>query len=76
MEPDSPNKTSLLSERAQQLQKLFDEKTLDLFVKECEQLRQEGVDLKQMSSAHKLDYDMEEQYHSMKRVMAESQKLL
>ena len=36
MEPDSPQKEEpALADRARQLQKLFDEKVLDLFVKEC-----------------------------------------
>jgi hypothetical protein len=35
-----------------------------------------GINLRELSQYHKIEYNMEEQYHSMKRVLAESDRLI
>ena len=59
-------------DQAKKLQQLFDEKVLDRFIDQCESLIKNGVNLQEYSSFYKLDYNMEEQYHSMKKVLAEA----
>lgn len=61
---------------AQLLEKLFNEKILDFFVSECERLLESGIDLRDFGAFHKLPFDLDVQYKSMKRVVAESDLLL
>ena len=74
MEPEAEIKNR--EEQAKRLQKNFNEKVLDLFIEECEQLMSEGIKLKEFSEYYKLEYDMEEQYHSMKKVLTEAERLV
>ena len=69
MESDNKNEGY---DQAKQLQQLFDEKVLDRFIDQCEKLIKNGTNLREYSSFYKLDYDMEEQYQSMKKVLAEA----
>lgn len=61
---------------AQHIEKLFNEKVLDLFLSECERLLESGIELKDFGAFHKLPFDLDVQYKSMKRVVAESDILL
>ena len=69
MESDNKNEEY---DQAKQLQKQFDEKVLDRFIDQCETLINNGTNLREYSSSYKLDYDMEEQYQSMKKILAEA----
>jgi hypothetical protein len=51
---DSPE----ASARAKHLKTLFDDKVLDLFIRECESLMQQGINLKELSMVHHLEDDM------------------
>lgn len=55
---------------AQHLEKLFNEKVLDVFVAECERLIEADIDLREFSAYHKLTFDLAVQYKSMKRIVA------
>jgi hypothetical protein len=45
-------------------------------VSECESLLESGIDLRDFGVFHKLTFDLDVQYKSMKRVVAEADLLL